>query len=111
MSAGIDGDQCVIEVVDRGGGFDGSLHGLAEAEAQAEEGRGIHLMRALVDQVVFTSRPHKGTVVHLEKRLEWQEGSVIQQWTEGSPATEHGPWSREDTMDDAPEPLPVGSAA
>ena len=55
-SAGSDGDQCVIEVVDRGGGFDGSLHGLALADGQAEEGRGIHLMRALVDTVTFTSR-------------------------------------------------------
>ncbi len=105
VSAGIDGDQCVIEVVDRGGGFDGSLHGMTVADSQAEEGRGIHLMRSLVDNVVFTSRPHKGTVVHLEKRLEWQEGSVIQQWTESRPATEHGPWSQEDTMDDAPEKL------
>ena len=104
VSAGIDGDQCVIEVVDRGRGFDGSLHGMAEADGQAEEGRGIHLMRTLVDSVEFTSRPSKGTVVHLEKKLEWQEGSVIQQWTERRPPTEHGPWSTEDTMDDAPEP-------
>ena len=103
VSAGIDGDQCVIEVVDRGGGFDGSLYGRAEAAPQAEEGRGIHLMRALVDTVTFTSRPHKGTVVHLEKKLEWQEGSVIQHWTEHRAPTEDGPWSRQDTMDDAPE--------
>ena len=96
VSAGIDGDRCVIEVVDRGGGFDGSLHGLAEAQAHAEDGRGIHLMRALVDTVTFTSRPSRGTVVHLEKKLEWQEGSVIQHWTQGRPATEHGPWSQDD---------------
>ena len=93
VSAGIDGDQCVIEVVDRGGGFDGSVLGRAEASGSAEEGRGIHLMRALVDTVVFTNRPHKGTVVHLEKKLEWEPGSVIQHWTETAPPTEHGPWS------------------
>jgi serine/threonine-protein kinase RsbW len=102
VSAGIDGDQCVIEVVDRGGGFDGSLSGLADAEPSAEDGRGIQLMRALVDRVTFTSRPHKGTVVHLEKKLEWQDGSVIQRWTEDAPAVADGPWSREETMDDAP---------
>ena len=104
VSAGIDGDQCVIEVVDRGGGFDGSRHGMADASTTAEEGRGIQIMRALVDTVTFTSRPHRGTVVHLEKKLEWQPGSVIQQWTEGSPPTEHGPWSTDDTLDDAPQP-------
>ena len=103
VSAGIDGDQCVIEVVDRGRGFDGSLLGMAHAESTAEEGRGIQLMRALVDTVTFTSRPHKGTVVHLEKKLEWQPGSVIQHWTEDAPPTEHGPWSDDDTMDDAPD--------
>ena len=103
VSAGIDGDQCVIEVVDRGGGFDGSTQGLVGAEADAEGGRGIQLMRALVDTVEFTSRPSKGTVVHLERALEWEEGSVIQKWTEEQPDPEHGPWSDEDTMDDAPE--------
>ena len=104
VSAGIDGDQCVIEVVDRGAGFDGSLQGLADADPAAEGGRGIQLMRSLVDRVTFTNRPAKGAVVHLEKRLEWREGSVIQQWTEDKPATEHGPWSSDDAVDDAPEP-------
>jgi serine/threonine-protein kinase RsbW len=99
VSAGIDGDQCVIEVIDRGAGFDGSLEGLAQAEPGAEDGRGIQLMRALVDRVTFTSRPAKGTVVHLEKKLEWQEGSVLQQWTEDRPATEHGPWSSDDAAE------------
>ena len=104
VSAGIHGDQCVIEVVDRGGGFDGSLHGLVTADAGAEEGRGIHLMRALVDRVEFESRPSAGTVVHLEKTLQWVPGSVIQHWTTDRPPTEHGPWSKQDTLDDAPEP-------
>ena len=70
MSAGIDGTLCVIEVIDRGGGFDGSTKGLADAEPRAEDGRGIQLMRALVDKVTFTSRPQVGTVVHLEKQLD-----------------------------------------
>lgn len=103
VSAGIDGDQCVIEVIDRGHGFDGSLRGLADAAPHAEDGRGIQLMRALVDRVTFTSRPHAGTVVHLEKQLEWQEGSVIQRLTQRPPTTD-GPWSRQDTMDHAPRP-------
>lgn len=103
VSAGIDGDRCIIEVVDRGYGFDGSLQGLAEAEPSAEQGRGIQLMRALVDKVTFSSRPAKGTVVHLEKRLEWREGSVLQHWTEDQPPTEHGPWSSGDTLEDAPQ--------
>ncbi len=51
---------------------------------------------------MLTSRPHRGTVVHLEERLERQEGSVVQRRTEDQPAPEDGPWSCEETMDDAP---------
>jgi serine/threonine-protein kinase RsbW len=105
VSAGIDGDVCVIEVIDRGAaGFDGSMHGHALAEASAEDGRGIQLMRALVDKVEFESHPHVGTVVHLEKRLDWEEGSVIKALTEGKKPTKHGPWSDDEHLEDAPEP-------
>lgn len=102
VSAGIDGDRCVIEVVDRGFGFDGSMRGLADADGQAEDGRGIQLMRALVDKVTFVSRPQQGTVVHLEKELQYAAGSPIDKLTAGRPAPEHGPWTDEDTMDDRP---------
>ena len=95
VSAGIDGDVCIIEVIDRGGGFDGSSLGLDHAEATAEDGRGIQLMRALVDQVRFENRPAVGTVVHLEKRLQWHDDSIIKALSEGR-ATEHGPWSQGD---------------
>lgn len=75
--AGIRGDLCVIEVIDRGGGFDGSAYGLEPAGESAESGRGVQIMRALVDHVSFTSRPQVGMVVHLEKRLEIDEGSLL----------------------------------
>ena len=94
VSAGIDGNTCVIQIVDRGEiGFDGSDLGHDDAAPHAEEGRGIQLMRALVDKVTFVNVPTKGTVVHLEKRLEWQADSAIRKLTDGNAATEHGPWS------------------
>ncbi|MDP9102099.1 MAG: ATP-binding protein [Actinomycetota bacterium] len=76
VRAGINGGECCIEVIDTGGGFDHGSHGFAEAAAGAESGRGIQLMRALVDRVSFTSRGD-GTVVHLEKRLSWAEDAPI----------------------------------
>ena len=103
VSAGIDGDVCVIEVIDRGAGFDGSGHGLVEADESAEDGRGIQLMRSLVDKVEFESRPHVGTVVHLEKRLAWHEDSVIKTLTVGKQPIEHGPWSDDEHLEDAPD--------
>ena len=105
VSAGIDGTICIIEVIDRGGGFDDSTQGLVDAEPSAEDGRGIQLMRALVDKVTFTSRPQVGTVVHLEKQLTWTDGAVIQRLTEDQPDTRHGPWSDDEHFEDKPEPV------
>jgi serine/threonine-protein kinase RsbW len=104
VSAGIDGTLCVIEVIDRGEGFDSTVKGLAEAEPSAEDGRGIQLMRALVDKVTFTSRPQVGTVVHLEKQLTWTDGAVIERLSEDAPATRHGPWSDDQRFEDRPQP-------
>ncbi len=104
VSAGIDGRMVVIEIVDRGVGFDASDLGRTAAASGAEEGRGIQLMRQLVDQVTFERHDTHGTVVHLEKRLEWDENSVIRKLTEGQPDTDHGPWSRREHLEDAPEP-------
>jgi len=76
--AGIDDATCVIEVVDTGRGFDADHLGHAEADPSAEEGRGIQLIRALVDRVHFRSRPERGMVVHLEKQLDYVAGSPLQ---------------------------------
>ncbi|MCW2607135.1 MAG: putative serine/threonine kinase anti-sigma factor [Frankiales bacterium] len=105
VSAGIDGDLCVIEVVDRETRlFDGDDKGLADAADAAEEGRGIQLIRALVDKVEFTSRPQTGTVVHLEKALEWNDGAPGRTLAEAMPEERHGPWSDDEDLEDAPEP-------
>ncbi len=91
VSAGISGKLCVLEVIDRGAGFDGNGLGLADAEDGAEEGRGIQLMRALVDRVTFTSRPQVGTVVHLEKQFEYEAGSTLERLAVSREAD--GPWA------------------
>jgi serine/threonine-protein kinase RsbW len=65
----IDDDRCKIRVLDGGAGFD---HGSAWARDGGpieEGGRGIVLMRALVDELQFSSRAESGTIVHLEKVL------------------------------------------
>jgi serine/threonine-protein kinase RsbW len=91
VSAGIYGRECVIEVIDTGGGFEASDRGFAEAAADAEGGRGIQLMRALVDRVSFSQKQGDGTVVHLEKRLTWDDGSVMSRLTDDHPPTTAGP--------------------
>jgi len=80
--AGFDDNVCTILVVDAGRGFDAAQVGHAEADPDAEGGRGIHLMRALVDRVLFRSRPDDGMVVHLEKKLAFQDGAAIRKLAE-----------------------------
>lgn len=76
--AGLDDTGCVIDVIDTGRGFDADQLGHADAAPSAEEGRGIQLIRALVDRVHFKSRPEKGMIVHLEKELVYEDGSPLQ---------------------------------
>ena len=82
VTAGLNDSSCVIEVVDTGRGFDADALGHAEAHPSAEEGRGIQLIRALVDRVQFRSRAESGMIVHLEKELQFISGSPLQQLVE-----------------------------
>jgi serine/threonine-protein kinase RsbW len=63
-------DRCAITVVDQGGGFDAANVPDRPAE-ESEEGRGLALMRALVDNVAFRNEPMAGTVVHMVKSLRY----------------------------------------
>lgn len=78
---------CEIYVVDAGGGFDHESAGTAEADGSAEGGRGIHLMKALVDNVSFVSKASDGTTVHLEKTLDLAEDSLLRQLTASNAGT------------------------
>ena len=82
--AGLDDNRCVIEVVDTGRGFDAERLGHVEADPSAEEGRGIQLIRALVDKVHFRSRAETGMIVHLEKELHFIDGSPLQRLADRS---------------------------
>jgi serine/threonine-protein kinase RsbW len=68
---------CHIRVLDGGGGIDLRDSNRTESILDEDSGRGIVLMRLLVDQLAFDSRPEDGTIVHLEKRLELREGALL----------------------------------
>ena len=65
-------DRCAITVLDRGDGFDSTLVGNQEDD-DAESGRGLTLMRALVDNLNFVSEPKIGAVVHMVKQLDYDQ--------------------------------------
>ncbi|WP_101835396.1 ATP-binding protein [Frankia canadensis] len=101
VSVGVDNGVAVIEVSDRGGGFDGDFDpdpapGVigdgSPPESVPERGRGIFLMRALMDQVRFqrVDGPYSGTRVHLEKALVWEESAPGARLSR--PRNPLGPW-------------------
>lgn len=78
----IDDERCIIRVKDGGIGFDVEAREEAregEVEITAESGRGLDLIRALVDRVKFISKPEEGVIVHLEKELEFDEDHPVRQ--------------------------------
>jgi serine/threonine-protein kinase RsbW len=66
-----------IRVIDVGHGFDSARLQAADALPEAERGRGLGLMHALVDRVQFTTRSEAGTIVTLEKTLTYRDGALI----------------------------------
>jgi serine/threonine-protein kinase RsbW len=66
----VDPDRCQIRVIDTGHGFDFNTLP-SESDPHSERGRGVQLMRALVDRIHFESEPEAGTIVHLVKHLQF----------------------------------------
>ena len=56
---------------------DGSGAAGSGGRLDAERGRGIDIMRRLVDRVAFTAEPEDGVIVHLHKQLEFDEGHPV----------------------------------
>lgn len=69
-------EECQIEVSDLGAAEVGDA--LTRVGTVDEEGgRGIQLMRALVDQLHFVARPERGLSVHLLKKLALEEDAAL----------------------------------
>jgi serine/threonine-protein kinase RsbW len=66
-----------IRVVDVGHGFDSARLQATDPLPEAERGRGLGLMQALVDRVDFTSRAEAGTIVTLEKVLTYADERLL----------------------------------
>jgi serine/threonine-protein kinase RsbW len=67
----------VIRVIDVGHGFDSTRLQAEDPLLEAERGRGLGLMQALVDRVDFASRDEAGTIVTLEKVLTYRDEALL----------------------------------
>ena len=69
--------RCVISVTNTGNGFDADdLRGVMPGPTSSR-GRGVAIMRAVMDQVEFRSEPEAGTVVHLVKTLRFRPNAPL----------------------------------
>ncbi|MDW8810472.1 ATP-binding protein [Streptomyces scabiei] len=79
VTAYLDGEKCRIEVADSGPGFPHRPPVRpAQAHADAENGRGLCLIRELADHVHIGNKPdHGGAVVSFDKILKWREDAPL----------------------------------
>ena len=73
----LDNEVCSIKVVDLGPGVDVEALPKGDAAVDAERGRGVQLMRHLVDELHFESDPNDGSVVTMIKSIEYADGSLL----------------------------------
>ncbi|HVV30364.1 MAG TPA: ATP-binding protein [Mycobacteriales bacterium] len=79
VRARLDEQTLVLEVIDAGHGFDGTALGSMDSDGvdpSAESGRGVQLMRAMVDDVRFDYTPGRGSIVSMTKNLHASVGSA-----------------------------------
>ncbi|MFA1551531.1 ATP-binding protein [Actinomadura chokoriensis] len=74
----VDHGVCMLKIMDRGRGPRPAPAAAPQDRGiLSESGRGIKIMRALVDDLNIDSSPDRGTVVHLRKRLTWRDGALV----------------------------------
>jgi len=71
VTIGIEDARCVIDVLDTGHGYDERSVQAAMPNPNAEEGRGLHIIRMLTDNVRLAPNAKRGTIMHFEKKLAW----------------------------------------
>jgi serine/threonine-protein kinase RsbW len=73
----VDERECAINVRNVGNGFDASALAGLPADPHSARGRGVAIMRAVMDSVNFTSTPETGTLVHLVRALSMREDGPL----------------------------------
>lgn len=73
----VDERECVLSVKNTGDGFDArALRGVMP-DPSSSRGRGVAIMRAVMDQVDFGSEPEAGVIVRLVKKLAIEPDSLL----------------------------------
>ena len=73
----LDETHCAISVRNTGIGFDATALAGVMPDVSSPRGRGVAIMRAVMDRVEFGSQPEAGTIVHLIKTLSVNSSSPL----------------------------------
>lgn len=73
----VDETRCAISVRNTGVGFDATALAGVMADVDSPRGRGVAIMRAVMDSVEFSSEPETGTIVHLVKTLSLDSHAAV----------------------------------
>lgn len=84
----VDDQRYVITVIDTGHGLDAAQLASGMPPADSERGRGLAIMRALVDSLDFRSEPEAGTIVRLVKAISVLPAAPLNRLRDQSPAAE-----------------------
>ena len=76
-------NACDIVVSDKGKGFDAGT-GRAPSTRGSSSGRGLELMRSLMDDASFRSGSDEGTAVHLHKKLSFDDAPLNREAEHGT---------------------------
>ncbi|MEW6473978.1 MAG: ATP-binding protein [Actinomycetota bacterium] len=73
----IDEQHCAISVKNTGNGFDAAALRGVMPDPLSPRGRGVAIMRTVMDRVDFDSGEETGTIVHLVKTLTIEPGGLL----------------------------------
>lgn len=76
----LENESCSIRVKNTGRGFDAAALSGVAPDASSERGRGVVIMRAVMDHVAFESEPETGTMVHLVKAVTFHDDAKLIRW-------------------------------
>jgi serine/threonine-protein kinase RsbW len=69
VSVTTDDDRCVVEVADDGRGIDADRLTDRLPDLAFDRGRGLHIIRAVMNEVHLSSGPAGGSIIRMVKRL------------------------------------------
>jgi serine/threonine-protein kinase RsbW len=73
----VDEHECALSVRNTGPGFDAQALRGVMPDPSSPRGRGVAIMRAVVDQVDFSSEPEAGSIVRLVRALTIEPESLL----------------------------------